>query len=608
AVFRNDPVSCKNSTVIKTCQAYLGYHLYATDSAADKAKILFSDQMNANAIYVNGTDSSLFVGVNCSCTEDNIFLAYTKYHTGNNSNTSSDDIESMYKGLAWMPSDSDSYQGNSTVTIRLPCKCDDDDWKYLSYIPQSEDTISSLVVQFDSNLTAFMDANNFSSENAILMDDTLYYIPIQQVNGVLLNSSMTIPRMVKERNKRSWSKVLTIMGVTGAGLILMIAIIAGFILRGRLPWRHKNHWMYLNRRPGPKRINISNSNSDIQISLSKETNNMIDPGKVISFRFEEVVTGTFSFSQKNFVSHSWYGSSYTACLRGQQFDIKKIQLAPNKLTSEFLKEVKNLRKLHHTNLASLIGYASNEVELLLIYESSEHGPLDNHLHDPTAKGLAPLTWNARLQIAIDIARGLEYIHDDSQFHYVHCGINTSSMLRDADVQGKVGEFGLSKLLETIGSAACVTKDTAKLAFMAPEFLNEGRSTFKTDVYSFGVVLFELLTGQRATTDSQNSTGKETPQRSAVPPMTLRMLKDFPRPLKISQITNWVDPNLFSVYPEHLFCKTAEIAQRCLEENPLMRPNMRDVVFSLSHILLESIEWDAALAGGSQVFSGLRQGR
>ncbi|GLJ25333.1 hypothetical protein SUGI_0485020 [Cryptomeria japonica] len=608
--YRNNPLTCDKSTLKEPCKAYLHYYLYATVSAKEVAKYLFKDQMNSEAIYVNETENALLIGVDCFCTEESFLLAQTNFSVGSYPNMSSDAVQDIYKGLAWIPSE-EIYQENSTVSIKLPCMCDDTGngyWKYLTYAPRNKDVTSDLVLQFGSNLTLFLALNNLSSKEDPLIDDKIYYFPVKEVYGDPLNAAVVIPEVVNKKNKKGWSKVVLIVGLAAGGLILSIALIAGFILRGRFKWRQKNSSRYLKRRFKPQNIVHSTSNSDFQLSLSKETNNLVDPEKMICFKFEEVVTGTSRFSESNFVAHSWYGSSYTACLRNQQFDVKKIRLAPSKLTPEFLKEVKKLRKLHHTNLASLIGYASNEDELLLVYESSKCGPLSTRLHDPASKGLTPMNWNERLQIAIDIARGLEYIHDDTQLSYVHCDINGCSMLLEDDVQGKVGEFGLSKLLEIIGSGCKVTNDITKLAFMAPEFLSGGRSTVKSDVYSFGVVLFELLTGQRAIADSQNDSGQESPLSLATSPVTLRTLKKTPRPLKINQIRNWVDPNLYTSYPESIFCKTAEIAQRCLDENPSRRPNVREIVYSLSRILLESIEWDGALAGGSQVFSGLRHGR
>lgn len=85
----------------------------------------------------------------------------------------------------------------------------------------------------------------------------------------------------------------------------------------------------------------------------------------------------------------------------------------------------------------LLGYASGDDYLYLVYEYVRNGSLSEHLHDPVLKGLEPLTWTTRTQIALDAAKGIEYIHDHTKARYVHRDIKTSNILLDVGLRAKV---------------------------------------------------------------------------------------------------------------------------------------------------------------------------
>jgi hypothetical protein len=89
---------------------------------------------------------------------------------------------------------------------------------------------------------------------------------------------------------------------------------------------------------------------------------------------------------------------------------------------------------------------------------------------------------------------------------------------------------------------------------------------------------------------------------------LAVLKNSPDSMNMSSLKEFVDPNMMDLYPHDCLFKIATLAKQCVDDDPILRPNMKQVVISLSQILLSSIEWEATLAGNSQVFSGLVQGR
>jgi hypothetical protein len=89
---------------------------------------------------------------------------------------------------------------------------------------------------------------------------------------------------------------------------------------------------------------------------------------------------------------------------------------------------------------------------------------------------------------------------------------------------------------------------------------------------------------------------------------LNALRNTPNPMSMESLKECIDLNLMDLYPHDCLYKMAVLAKRCVDEDPILRPDMKQVVISLSQILLSSIEWEATLAGNSQIFSGLVQGR
>ncbi|KAF5198079.1 Lysm domain receptor-like kinase, partial [Thalictrum thalictroides] len=219
-----------------------------------------------------------------------------------------------------------------------------------------------------------------------------------------------------------------------------------------------------------------------------------------------------------------------------------------------------------------------------------------------------LSWIVRVQVALDTARGLEYIHEHTKTHYVHRDIKTSNILLDSAFRAKISDFGLAKLVgKTSEGEASATRVVGTFGYLAPEYLSDGLATTKSDVYAFGVVLFELISGKEAITRTEGVVVKN-PERRSLASVMLAALKNSPNSMSMPSLKECTDPNLMDLYPHDCVYKMALLAKQCVDEDPILRPDMKQVVMSLSQILLSSIEWEATLAGNSQVFSGLVQGR
>ncbi|KAL6294461.1 hypothetical protein ACE6H2_002603 [Prunus campanulata] len=244
----------------------------------------------------------------------------------------------------------------------------------------------------------------------------------------------------------------------------------------------------------------------------------------------------------------------------------------------------------------LLGYASGDDHLYLVYEYVQNGSLSEHLHDPLLKGHQPLSWTARTQIALDAAKGIEYIHDHTKARYVHRDIKTSNILLDEGLRAKVADFGLAKLVgRTNEEDIIATRLVGTPGYLPPESVKELQVTHKTDVFAFGVVLVELITGQRALFRDN----REPEKMKSLITVIKKIFQDEDPESALEAAT---DGNLRSNYPMEDIFKMAEIAEWCLSEEAVERPEMREIVLMLSQIMVSSIEWEASLGGNSQVFS------
>uniref|UniRef100_A0A7N2MBI8 Protein kinase domain-containing protein n=1 Tax=Quercus lobata TaxID=97700 RepID=A0A7N2MBI8_QUELO len=175
--------------------------------------------------------------------------------------------------------------------------------------------------------------------------------------------------------------------------------------------------------------------------------------KSVEFSYAELAKATDNFSMAQKIGEGGFGAVYYAELRGEKAAIKKMDMQASK---EFLAELKVLTRVYHLNLVRLIGYCV-EGSLFLVYEFIENGNLGQHLRGSGNKHSLP--WSARVQIALDSARGLEYIHEHT---------DPANILIDKNFNAKVADFGLAKLTEVVGSISFPTRLVGTFGYISPE--------------------------------------------------------------------------------------------------------------------------------------------
>uniref|UniRef100_A0A0D9VE01 non-specific serine/threonine protein kinase n=1 Tax=Leersia perrieri TaxID=77586 RepID=A0A0D9VE01_9ORYZ len=168
------------------------------------------------------------------------------------------------------------------------------------------------------------------------------------------------------------------------------------------------------------------------------------------------------------------------------------------LNKEFESEVRTLGELRHSNIIDLLCCISSQDQetKLLVYEHMENGSLDQwlHRHKRTRK-MGPLDWPTRLSIAIDVARGLMYMHEEFVRPVIHRDVKCSNILLDCRFRAKIADFGLARILAKSDVSESASAVCGTFGYIAPEYVYRSKVSMKVDVYSFGVVLLELTTGR-----------------------------------------------------------------------------------------------------------------
>ncbi|XP_027902034.1 LRR receptor-like serine/threonine-protein kinase FEI 1 isoform X3 [Vigna unguiculata] len=243
---------------------------------------------------------------------------------------------------------------------------------------------------------------------------------------------------------------------------------------------------------------------EVKDQVNPESSRKDDGTKLITFHGDlpytscELIEKLESLDEDDVVGSGGFGTVYRMVMNDcGTFAVKRIDRSREGSDQVFERELEILGSIKHINLVNLRGYCRLPSTKLLIYDYLAMGSLDDLLHENTEQSLK---WSTRLKIALGSARGLAYLHHDCCPKIVHRDIKSSNILLDENMEPRVSDFGLAKLL--VDEDAHVTTVVAgTFGYLAPEYLQSGRATEKSDVYSFGVLLLELVTGKRPTDPS-----------------------------------------------------------------------------------------------------------
>ncbi|PIN23328.1 Serine/threonine protein kinase [Handroanthus impetiginosus] len=210
--------------------------------------------------------------------------------------------------------------------------------------------------------------------------------------------------------------------------------------------------------------------------------------------YMELVRATNDFSDSNKLGSGNTGTVFIGTLSdGLIVAIKVFNLQSEKIIRSFDTEVEVLRAIRHRNLIKVIGCCCNQDFKALVLEYMPNGSLEKWLHSHNHF----LDLLQRLNIAIDVALALEYLHLGHTFPIVHYDLKPNNVLLDEDMTGHVGDFGIAKLLGE-GELMAHTRTLAMIGYMAPEYGTEGIASTSGDIYSFGIMLPKICTRKKPT--------------------------------------------------------------------------------------------------------------
>ncbi|KAL0012462.1 hypothetical protein SO802_007570 [Lithocarpus litseifolius] len=293
----------------------------------------------------------------------------------------------------------------------------------------------------------------------------------------------------------------------------------------------------------------------------------------LQFDFGTIEAATNKFSNDNKIGEGGFGKVYKfkyICYQGtlpngQVIAVKRLGKSFGQGVEQFKNEVELQAKLQHKNLAGVLGFCLEGEEKILIYEFVPNRSLDNFIYDSKKRG--KLDWAARYKIIGGIARGIQYLHKDSQLRIIHRDLKASSILLDADMNPKISDFGIARILEVDETQKNASRIVGTYGYMSPEYAMQGEFSEKSDVYSFGVLVLEIITGKK------NSNFEAEGAEDLLSYAWIHWRDG--RPLEL------LDPTLEGFYLIDEAIKCIHVGLLCVQKDPADRPTMASIVLTLS---------------------------
>ncbi|XP_043695111.1 LRR receptor-like serine/threonine-protein kinase FEI 1 isoform X2 [Telopea speciosissima] len=279
----------------------------------------------------------------------------------------------------------------------------------------------------------------------------------------------------------------------------------------------------------------------------------------LPYSSKDIIKKLEILNDEQIIGAGGFGTVYKLAMDdGNIFALKRIVKTNEGLDRFFERELEILGSIKHRYLVNLRGYCNSPSSKLLIYDFLPGGSLDEALHERAEQ----LDWDTRLNIIVGAAKGLAYLHHDCSPRIIHRDIKSSNILLDGNLEARVSDFGLAKLLEDEESHI-TTIVAGTFGYLAPEYMQSGRATEKTDVYSFGVLVLEVLSGKRPTDASFIEKGL-----NIVGWLNFLVVENRQRDI--------VDPHCEGVQAESLDALLS-VAIQCVSSIPEDRPTMHRVV-------------------------------
>ncbi|XP_072991991.1 serine/threonine receptor-like kinase NFP [Typha latifolia] len=432
------------------------------------------------------------------------------------------------------------------VICPLYCKCPtniqlDRGHNFLiTYVWQAGDDIVELSKLMNSSADAIITENNNRNFSSAVAHPIL--IPVSKPPSLPQLLYNTTAYIVQEKSI-SHRPIIIAWSMVGIILVLILLCISIFVYR-------KSHQKKVLLRLGSSLeigdlLWLKKPRNDLAASPKAPGEKLLTGVSQFIYRPGMFDTSVIMEATKNLDDGYKIGSSfYRANLGGDVFAVKSIKGGATE-------ELKLVQMFNHANLIKLAGVStSSDGGFFLIYEFAENGSLDKWLlykKPASSTSVSFLSWRQRLKIALDVANGLQYMHEHTRPSIVHGDIRAGNILLNAEFKAKISNFSMAKPATT-------------------------GVTTSSDVFAFGVLLLEMLSGKR---------GMETREGGDIVLLRKEIKMVFQvEEKKGERLRKWMDPNLGGRYPIDGAISLATIARVCTEENSAERPSVGEIVFRI----------------------------
>ncbi|CAJ1972837.1 unnamed protein product [Sphenostylis stenocarpa] len=520
---------------------------------------------DVTVLTVFPTGKEVIVPLKCSCLTRDYYQTETKYVLGP-SPTYFTVANDTFQGLTTCDSlkrtnpygELDLLPGME-LHVPLRCACPTlhqvtNGTKYLlTYSVNWGDNITNIATRFNVAAGNVVDANGFNTQTQTLYPFTTVLIPLSSepltsmttvVSDPPNMSHLPVCSSIKCESKRKFHAAIA---ATGGSIVALCAVLYGVFL-----FRKSSARFVKRDEEGEKAKKMSSEDIRGEIAIIGHHSKV--------YKFEEIMEATENFSSKNRIK---------GCVFRGVFGNDNNILAVKKMRGDASKEVNLLERINHFNLIKLQGYCENDSCPYLVYEYMENGSLREWLRGNRSTEHQILA--KRILIALDIANGLQYLHNFTEPCYVHRNINSENILLNKDLRAKIANFALAEESERKITSSYALSRVAR-SYMAPEYQEAGMVTTKMDVYAFGVVLLELITGTDSVTLQD---GREA--------MLHAVIVNLIGKENEGEVSLFIDPSFTLNNEKVCALQLVKLGLACLIQEPEERPTMVEVVSSLLKI-------------------------
>ncbi|XP_057858723.1 probable LRR receptor-like serine/threonine-protein kinase At2g23950 isoform X3 [Cryptomeria japonica] len=375
-----------------------------------------------------------------------------------------------------------------------------------------------------------------------------------------------------KRHKRSHTKVALVASISCI-LLLVILVVTFYGLKRKIKQARNSE------------LHIVGTQSSTDTLGSDNIEPWEVPNGIRRFSLDEILKATQGFNKTNEIGSGGFGKVYKGYLdNGCTVAMKRASPSSIQGCKEFRNEMVVLSRLHHRCLVKLEGFCEEGREQILVYEFMKNGNLSNLIANQQIR--ESLSWRKRIEIAVAIAQGLDYLHSFVDPPIIHRDVKPSNILLDEHFNAKLSDFGISRTTPDIINTHVSTAPAGTLGYVDPQYFLRRHLAPSSDVYSYGVVLLELITGQKAIDHNHL---EETN-------LVEWHLLDY-EPVSFDPFGNQVkikfqEDNLESVIDRHILhdnllqecLPVIELALKCTAFDSFSRPSMKDVVQILEPLL------------------------